>query len=358
MIDPIRVLIVDDSVVVRRAVAEALSSDREIAVVGTASNGKIALQRIPELKPEVLILDIEMPESNGFDVLRALRRDYRYVRTIMFSTLTQRGAAQTIEALSLGADDYVSKPTSIALGGYNAVLKRVAAELIPKIRQFRPKIEKRPDLPEDKSPRPIEGTLRKRRAGGVPEVVAIGISTGGPDALSRVLPKLSKTFPVPLLIVQHMPPLFTRLLAERLDAHAEISVVEGADGVVAKPGVAYIAPGDYHMAVRKEAAGVVLSMSQTPPENSCRPAADVLFRSVAEVYGPNALGVIMTGMGQDGLKGLRAMYARGAAVVAQDQASSVVWGMPSFVVREGFADAVVPLDEMAVTVETFVGKGR
>lgn len=354
MHEPIRVLIVDDSVVVRRAVSDAISEDPDIAVVGTASNGNIALQRISQLNPEVLVLDIEMPESDGFDVLRALRSNYPSIRTIMFSSMTQRGALQTIEALSLGASDYVAKPTIIGRQGYRETVRRVAAELIPKIKQFRPGNSGRRSAISDTIGLHYPITYRRPPSSSVPKIVAIGVSTGGPEALSRLLSRLLKTFPIPIVIVQHMPSFFTKLLAERLDSISGIKVIEGSEGIALEPGVAYIAPGDFHMTVKQDGGRVLLSLNQEPPENSCRPAADVLFRSVAKVYGPNALGVIMTGMGQDGCQGLREMKKHGAMVFAQDQVSSVVWGMPSLVIHEGLADCVIPLDQMSVVIEKCV----
>jgi two-component system chemotaxis response regulator CheB len=352
--DPIRVLVVDDSAIVRRAVSDALAADPDVTVVGTAANGKIGLERVTNLKPDVVILDIEMPEANGFEVLKVLRATRSNVRTIMFSTLTQRGTSQTIEALALGASDYALKP-SRAGEGYADALKQVASELIPKIKQFRP------DLWEHSAAAVTTAlaSVPKRpqiRHVAAPRVVAIGVSTGGPEALGKVLPKLLKTFPVPLLIVQHMPPVFTKLLAERLALSSAISVVEAAEGMTPVAGTAYFAPGNYHMTVRKHEGRVTIGLNQGPSENSCRPAADALFRSVAEVYGAHALGVIMTGMGQDGLIGLRAMKAKGATVYAQDQATSVVWGMPSFVVREGLADGVFPVNELAAAVEAAVSR--
>lgn len=358
MREPIRVMVVDDSSVVRRAVTEALSRDPDISIVGTASNGKIALQRIAQWSPEVLILDLEMPETDGFELLRALRADFPKIRTIMFSAATQRGAVQTIEALSLGATDYVAKPTVNHPGGYGEAVKQVAAELIPKVKQFRP-------LPVwekavQKGTPAAEQTGMERVFRSAPQtirVVAIGVSTGGPAALYKLVPQLPKKFPAPILIVQHMPPVFTRMLAERLDQAEGIKVVEGAEGMVVEPGVAYIAPGNYHMTVRQREGKVTLSLNQEPPVNYCRPAVDALFRSVADVYGAEALGIIMTGMGQDGLIGARAMKGKGAVIFAQDQASSVVWGMPSFIVREGLADGVVSLDQMKTAIEECIQKG-
>ncbi len=365
--DPIRVMIVDDSVVIRRAVTDALSKDQEVCVVGSAQNGKIALEKIPSLNPEVLILDIEMPLLDGFGVLRALRLDLKKIHVIMFSTLTQRGEEKTMKALTLGAHDYVPKPTTTKGIGYHEVTKLIGDELIPKIKQFRPAAPvapsrparsaapgSRPSVAPSRPARPAapgsSSLSQKKALAGILNVVAIGISTGGPNALISCLPKLKKGFPVPILIVQHMPPRFTKLLADRLNVISEITVKEGEEGEVVVPGVAYIAPGDYHMVVRKQGDARVLVLNQRPRENSCRPSADVLFRSVKEVYGRHALGVIMTGMGQDGLEGLRVMSGNGSPVVAQDEESSVVWGMPGAVVNEGLADKVVSLDQIAETI--------
>ena len=362
---PIRVLVVDDSVIVRKAVLDALKPDPEIDIVGTAANGKIALEKIPQLKPDVLILDIEMPFCDGFEVLKGIRKQGLRVRTIMFSTLTERGASQTIKALSLGAHDYVPKPSSgTKIHSYSEGVKQVALELTPKIKQFRKKSSlNRVSVQKSAAASPIKKApvtpIRARAAFSVmPQIVAIGISTGGPEALAKLLPSLSGGLPVPVVIVQHMPPLFTKLLAERLNANSKIEVVEAEDGMRLQAGTAYLAPGDYHMVVRDSGAKVCLSLNQSPPENSCRPAADVLFRSVAAVYGKRALGVIMTGMGHDGLKGLRDMHAKGAAVIAQDEASSVVWGMPSGVVQEGLADKVLPLTQLAGAIELSVKQKR
>ncbi len=357
MPNPIRVLIVDDSVVVRKAVSDALALEKRIEVIGTAANGKIALEKISKLKPEVLILDIEMPVCDGFEVLFSIRKHRIKVRTIMFSTLTERGASQTIKALSLGANDYVPKPTS-GSGGYREGLKRVAAELTPKILQFQRtgSLQKNISKVRPISRTPLANGRVRSASKDAAQIVAIGISTGGPEALAKLLPALSASFPVPIVIVQHMPPLFTKLLAERLNANSKIKIVEAQEGMRIEPGVAYIAPGNYHLVLRDRGSKIVLSVNQDPPENSCRPAADVLFRSVAEVFGKCGLGVIMTGMGQDGLKGIRMMRAKEAAILAQDEDSSVVWGMPSYVVHEGLADKTLPLNELAAAITGYVTK--
>ncbi len=378
MSEPIRVLIVDDSVVVRRAVSDALAPDEGVHVIGTAANGAIALKKIEQLKPDVVILDIEMPVCDGFSVLRALRQKGERVWTIMFSTLTERGASQTIEALSLGAHDYVPKPSSTSgINGYREGLHQVAGDLIPKIKRFQKRHPQRGSLSSvaknGAKPAPIRTTSVRRivptakphavplsapvtsakrlKMGRPPEILAIGISTGGPEALGKLLPQLPENFPIPIVIVQHMPPLFTKFLADRLNTNSKITVVEGAEGMKVEAGFAYIAQGGHHLLLKKAGTRVSLVLNQNEPENSCRPAADVLFRSVADVYGDRALGLIMTGMGQDGFKGLQVMKNKGATVMAQDEETSVVWGMPGAVVKGGLADVVLPLEALIAELE-------
>jgi two-component system, chemotaxis family, protein-glutamate methylesterase/glutaminase len=340
----IRVLIVDDAVVVRRMVSDVLAADPEIEVVGTAANGRIALQKITQVNPDILTLDVEMPEMDGLQTLKALRETYRDLPVIMFSTLTERGGTATLTALSLGATDYVTKPANV--GSVALAQQRIRDELIPKIKAICGR-----SLPQALPPRaPSAPALLRAAAGGstaTPEIVCIGVSTGGPNALAKLMPRLPANFPVPIVIVQHMPPMFTRLLGERLNAQSAIAVAEAADGQVLQPGHAYIAPGDFHLLVQRKGGAVMTALTQAPHENSCRPAVDPLFRSVSEVFGARALGIVMTGMGQDGLRGCEDLARVGARVVVQDEASSVVWGMPGFVARAGLADRVLPLDEIA-----------
>jgi two-component system, chemotaxis family, protein-glutamate methylesterase/glutaminase len=339
----IRVLVVDDSVVIRRLVTHALEEEPALEVVGFASNGSIALARIPQVNPDVITLDIEMPEMDGLEMLRQLRQQYPHVRVVMFSTLTERGAAMTLQALALGADDYVAKASNA--GSLDRSMARLRAELVPKIKQFFLLSGSAPAVEPagrgavlEKAPTPV--AVQKRK------VVAMGVSTGGPNALSALIPEFPATFPLPILIVQHMPPLFTRLLAERLQSLTPLKVEEAEEGSAITAGKILIAPGDYHMQVRNGGAQAVVALNQSPPENSCRPAVDVLFRSVAEVYGGATVSAILTGMGQDGLRGVEALKAKGAYVIAQDEASSVVWGMPGAVVGAGLADRVVPLGKI------------
>lgn len=355
----IRVLVVDDSVVFRRLVTHTLEQDPMLHVVGTASNGAIGLDRIPQLNPDVVTLDIEMPDMDGLEMLRRMRRDYPHLRVIMFSTLTERGAAITLEALTLGADDYVAKATNE--GSFGRSMSRLQAEMIPKVKQFfrmpahdasGAQSEPAAALPKSLPWRPIpilQGSKTR------PKVLVIGVSTGGPTALGAILPQLPSTFPLPVLIVQHMPPLFTRLLAERLNMTCQMSVEEGSQGQLVEPGKILIAPGDFHMKVASSGGQIRVCLDQSPQQNFCRPAADALFTSVGEVYGGSALAVILTGMGQDGLRGASILKAQGASVFAQDEASSVVWGMPGAVVNAGIADRVIPLDGVVSEILRITG---
>jgi two-component system chemotaxis response regulator CheB len=354
----IRVMVVDDSVVIRRLVTQALEQDLTIEVVGTASNGAIGLQRIPQFNPDVITLDIEMPDMNGLEMLRRVRREFPQLRVIMFSTLTERGAAITLEALTLGADDYVAKASNE--GSLDRSLIRLREEMIPKIKQFfrmpgasvpaaRPAIP--PAAPPARAAAFVPQGLKLR-----PKVLAIGVSTGGPTALGAILPSFPAGFPLPILLVQHMPPLFTRLLAERLNNTCQLTVEEATQSHAVEVGKILIAPGDFHMKVASSAGTVRICLDQSPQLNSCRPAVDALFASVAELYGGAVLAVILTGMGQDGLRGVEMLRARGARVLVQDEASSVVWGMPGAVANAGLADRVLPLDEIVPEILGITGR--
>ncbi len=331
-----RILVVDDSVVIRRSVSDELGRDPVLEVVGTASNGKIALAKIPQVNPDIVILDIEMPEMDGLETLRELRKVYPKLPVIMFSSLTERGAIATLEALALGASDYFAKPSNTV--GLDASLKVIREELIPSIKalcRLSPVVSQ-----------PAKPAVRPARTSKI-EVVAIAASTGGPNALADLFRQIPASFPVPILIVQHMPPMFTKLLADRMSTQCAIRCHEAVPGEVLKPGHCWIAPGNFHLTVSRFGSEVRVHTNQNPPENSCRPAADVLFRSVAEVFGAATLGVVLTGMGQDGLRGCEAIRDAGGQVIAQDEATSVVWGMPGFVVRAGLADRVLPLPQIA-----------
>lgn len=345
----IRVLIVDDSVVVRRMVGDVISGDADLEVCGTASNGHIAIQKIDQINPDLVTLDIEMPVMDGIETLRVLHKSRPKLPVIMFSTLTERGAAATIDALSLGARDYVTKPANV--GSASAALEKIRTQLVPKIRAH---VRAIGTLPAADAPTASGKSARiptpQPKAKSYPQrvdVVAIGTSTGGPNALTEVLSLIPARFPVPIVVVQHMPALFTRFFAERLSSRSQLRVVEAMDMQKPVPGEAYIAPGNFHLMVDREDGRLRLRTNQSHPENSCRPAVDVLFRSVAKTYGSHVLAVIMTGMGQDGLRGCEYIREVGGQILVQDAESSVVWGMPGAVATAGLADAVLPLAEIS-----------
>jgi two-component system chemotaxis response regulator CheB len=344
-----KVLVVDDAMLIRRMVTDVLAADPSIEVVGEAANGRIALQKIAQLAPDLVTLDVEMPEMDGIQTLKEIRKTYPRLSVIMFSALTERGAADTLEALHHGASDYVTKPASAA--GRATAQQRIREDLVPKIKSL------------CRLGSPAHATTAKRDPVAAPaarpfalravgpaitaDIVAIGVSTGGPAALAEILSHLPADFPAPILLVQHMPQMFTRFLAERLNSQTPLEVVEATDGQPVRAGVVYVAPGDFHLTVKRRNGAVVTVLDQEPPQNSHRPAADVLFRSVAEAYGPRGLAVVLTGMGQDALRGSEEVTRAGGRVLVQDEATSVVWEMPGLVVNAGFADAVLPLGQVA-----------
>ncbi len=348
----VRVLVVDDSVVIRRMLTEILSSDPAIEVVGTASNGRLAIARLTQLQPDVVVMDVEMPEMTGLEALPEIRASHPRLPVIMFSTLTTRGGAATLDALALGAADYVAKPAN--LGSVQASIEAIRSQLVPKVKTLGG-VAASPTTVA--APRGVPRS-RPRLASARVDVVAIGVSTGGPKALAEVLPALPASLPVPVVVVQHMPPIFTKLLADRLDGSCAVHVREAAEGDALEPGHVYVAPGDFHMVVARGAGAARIALNQEPPENSCRPAVDVLFRSCAAVYGAHALAAVLTGMGRDGCRGAEVIHDAGGHVLAQDEATSVVWGMPGVVTRAGLADRVVALDRVAPEIVDRVNVGR
>ena len=347
-----KVLVVDDAMLIRRMVTDVLAADPVIEVVGEAANGRIALQKIAQLTPDLVTLDVEMPEMDGIQTLKEIRKAYPRLPVIMFSALTERGAADTLEALHHGASDYVTKPASAT--GKAGAQQRIQEDLIPKIKSLcrlgpaqSGGAKRDPAAPAAYRP----SLLRAVGPAITADVVAIAVSTGGPTALAEVLSHLPATFPAPILLVQHMPQMFTRFLAERLNGQTSLTVKEAIDGDPLQPGVVYVAPGDYHLTVRKAMGGAVTVLDQEAPQHSHRPAADVLFKSVATTYGPRSLGVVLTGMGQDGLRGSEEITRAGGRVLVQDETSSVVWEIGGLVVNAGLADAVVPLAQVATELQ-------
>ncbi len=365
-------MIVDDAVVVRHVLKDALSKDSELEVVGTAVDGNDALEKLPRLKPDVVILDIEMPNRTGLETLPEIKRHWPNTIVIMFSTLTSRGATATLDALVAGADDYVTKPSNT--GSMLGAIERINIDLIPKIKGLAQKRIARLKIASTgstgsagstgstgskpsatalpaQSACPIHRSASKAR----PQILAIAVSTGGPNALATLIPQLPADLNVPIVIVQHIPPVFSKALADRLHIKSPLAVSEGEQSAVVLPGQVWIAPGDFHMTVERHAAHVSLVLNQAPSENSCRPAADVLFRSVANVYGAATLALVLTGMGHDGQKGAEEIVRAGGRVIAQDEATSVVWGMPGAVVHAGIAEEVLPLDKIGQAIVSRVG---
>jgi len=352
-VNRIGVLVVDDSVVARRLVSQALSADPRLEVLGSAPNGKIALEKIDQLAPDVVTLDIEMPVMGGLEALRRIRLVRPDLPVIMFSNVSERGAAATLEALALGASDYCPKPANFSSAP--AALESVRDTLVPKITALCGQPRQRHLAPAGDAP--AAQSHAPRPAARV-DAIVIGASTGGPGALEHILPALPADLPVPVLVVQHMPPMFTRLLAERLDKHCPLPVTEAAQGTVLQPGHIYVAPGDKHLTIARREVHVFVQLTDDPPENFCRPAVDPLFRSAAKVFGRGALAVILTGMGNDGRRGAAAVYSQHGRVFAQDATTSTVWGMPGAVVGAGLADRVLPLDQMAEAILTAVAEMR
>jgi two-component system chemotaxis response regulator CheB len=338
----ISVLVVDDSVVIRRLVTDALQAEPDIRVVGTAPNGKVALAKIDQLAPDVVTLDIEMPEMDGLTTIKEIRKTHPKLPVIMFSTLSVAGGAATLEALSSGASDYVTKPANV--GSVRESMASVREQLVPRIRALCGR-----RAPTARPSRPVVTAA----PAGPPQridILAVGCSTGGPEALTSVLTRMPADLPVPVVVVQHMPPVFTRLFAERLDRSSKLTVHEAVDGMTLTPGHVYVAPGDKHLEVVRKGTLIRTHLQEGPPENFCRPAVDVLFRSVASVYRGSALGLVLTGMGQDGKRGAELLRENGSRVVVQDEATSVVWGMPGAVAGAGLAESILPLDQIGSAV--------
>lgn len=363
--ETLRVLVVDDTIVYRKIVSDVLADIPGVEVVGTASNGKIALTKIKTLKPHLITLDIEMPEMNGLQVLEVFRQEKIDVETVMLSTLTVEGGEMTIRALELGAFDFIPKPQSGTMAENLASVKSLLLPIVStlqKKRETQRRIRERigrhdiaakslpPTSPVKEKPAitPVQSRVA-RIARSTSEIVAIGISTGGPNALAKMMPMLPANINVPILIVQHMPPLFTQSLANSLNAKCSIEVREAKHGDILAPNVALIAPGGKQMRIAAHADGKnrVVQITDDPPLNSCKPSADYLFLSVASHYVGRSTGVIMTGMGSDGSKGLKLMKENGAYIIAQNEETCTVFGMPKEPIESNTADSVAPLEQIA-----------
>jgi len=399
---PARILIVDDSAVMRALLRSVVGSDKRLEVAGTASDGASALRIVESVRPDLVLLDVEMPVMDGLHTLRQMKARGNRVPVIMCSGLTQRGAKVTIEALASGAADYVTKPSGQP--SRDAAVHALAQDLVPKILALTAFAtgSHEPAYPSAFPPAPLQSSafpsappsawpsnagrghspslpaasssgslfpsgpppplLHPQPVSGTPPaVLLIGVSTGGPAALDALLPALPATFPLPVLIVQHMPELFTKLLAERLNGRCPLRVTEASSGEPIRPGAIHIARGDWHMEVAATGSASsipILRLTQEPPENHCRPAVDVLFRTGVAVYGARVLGVVLTGMGYDGLIGSRLIREHGGTILAQDQATSAVWGMPGAVAQAGLAHRVLPLNAIAPEILRLAGRGQ
>lgn len=349
----IRVFIVDDSVIACRILSETLSRDPGIEVAGTALSGPIALSRLGAVDPDLVMVDLDMPVMDGLQTLLEIKKIRPKLPVIMCSSLFAPGNRHAMQALLGGAADWVAKPSAHMNGGGG--LDAFAGDLSGKIRSiFGTKSIQALAWTSVSGPAP-KATFPVRDFGvkprGVPEILAIGVSTGGPQALIELLPGLPADFPAPIVIVQHMPPLFTKSLAVSLSGKSRIKVEEGFEGGRLVPGQAWLAPGGFHMRVVKRKGRCELTINSDEPVNSCRPAVDVLFKSVVEAFGSKVLAVVLTGMGQDGLAGAEAVRRAGGAVLVQDQASSVVWGMPGMIAKAGLADKIVPLLDLPQEIQ-------
>jgi len=373
----LRVLVADDAVLFRRVISDALAALPDVEVVGSAANGRLALQKTRELKPDLLTLDLEMPEMDGLAVLSALRQSGDKVAVIVVSALTRRGGDLTLRALEKGAFDFITKPDTAGAGESREAIRR---ELAPRLRALAHRLAVRqilrgsgagPTPATNTAPPPaplkpagagldgIASRMNRLVSPAKPDLVLIGVSTGGPNALATLLPQIPKDIGLPLLIVQHMPPVFTQSLAESLAAKCAVRVREAVSGEALVPNTAYIAPGGRHMRLAPGPDGSrVIQITDDPPENNCRPSVDYLFRSVATHFPGRALAVILTGMGSDGTLGLRLLKRHGCFVIAQDEASCVVFGMPRAAVEAGVTDVVLPLEAIAARITSTVRGGR
>ncbi|MGA2080322.1 MAG: chemotaxis response regulator protein-glutamate methylesterase [Holophaga sp.] len=383
MNDPkLRVLIVDDTVVYRRILSEVVESMNDAALVGTAPHGRLAMAKLEQTPADLVLLDVEMPEMDGLETLKAIRRLHPATSVVMVSGTNLGSAQVTMQCLELGALDFLRKPEGADL---EASRNELREKLRPLVRHVRTRINLHPGpaTPGRAAPGPVARATappsspavaprlpppsRALRVAAVPariDIVAIGVSTGGPNALAEVIPRLPVDFPVPVLLVQHMPPVFTASLAEHLDQRSQVSVREAQDGEPVLPGCVFIAPGGRHMVVRRlaerggGAGAAIIGLNEGPPENSCRPSVDVLFRSLAAQYDGNMLAVVMTGMGNDGCEGVRAMKRRGCRCLTQSEDTCIVYGMPLSVDEAGLSDDQVPLDQLADRILQLVRKNR
>lgn len=342
----VKVLIVDDSAVMRGLLAKALEADPGIKVAGTAMHGLAALQWLRKNPVDVVVLDVEMPVMDGLTALKQILQEFPGTHAVMASSMTYQGAATTMQALTIGAAACIAKPVT---DNATASIAQVSRELLPLVKALTKPAAHETATPQTTSkpalPRAGTGSARM-----TPKVVVIGASTGGPNALSTVISGLGPNFRPPVLITQHMPPLFTPMLAKHLQQDGGRPACEGTHGMVIEPGHTYVAPGGFHMAIDRKNDRMILVLNEDPPEHFCRPSVNPLYRSAAKWYAQTALAVMLTGMGEDGIEGARDLAAVNAPIFVQDEASSVVWGMPAAIANAGLADRILSLDEMAPAI--------
>ena len=373
---PLRIMIVDDSAIVRGMLNRRLSEQPDFVIAASAVDGQMALTELATHTVDVIILDLEMPRMDGFAALPEIRRMMPQAKILISSTLTERNADAALRALEMGANDYVSKPSSRQSRDATEDFYR---ELVDKIRALTGRMPEHPLPPKPAAPEaaPIPRSTAKTPvlttafADGVatapnqlipiqrPQALAIASSTGGPQALLQVFTEIGDALKdVPVFITQHMPPTFTSILAKHIQQASGADCREGEEGETVQPGRIYVAPGDFHMRIRKEAEGIRIRLSQDSPINYCRPAADPMITSLSEIYGSRLLLLVLTGMGQDGMEGARFVTQSGGTVVAQDKATSTVWGMPKAVAEHGYCKGLLALPQFAPYLRSIFGGGR
>jgi two-component system chemotaxis response regulator CheB len=357
---PIRVIVVDDSLVIRGFITRALEGDVAFKVVGTASNGALAVETLQRHPADVVILDIEMPVMDGLTAIPKLKAIDPATQIMMASTLTQKNGEISLKALALGATDYIAKPSAQEMsvrGDFQRDLRERVKTLaaIALRKRARTAVPGKAELPLTEKKKI---SLRPMPLHFTPKIIAIGSSTGGPQALFEVIKAMGNSLPQPIVITQHMPPSFTTILADHITRQCGVTCVEASEGEILRPGVYYIAPGDFHFLLTRKANGAATRLVKEPQENFCRPAVDPMLRSLVELYGGHILAVILTGMGQDGCKGCDAVVNAGGCVIAQDEATSIVWGMPGAVATAGLCGAVLPLAEIGSAVHRVATSGQ
>lgn len=350
---PLRAIVVDDTALYRRAIRDSLSALAGVEVVGTASNGRLALPLIAEQRPDLVTLDLDMPELDGLGLLAALQKQSNPPAVLILSSHTETGGALTIKALEAGAFDFIRKPVRLSAADSMGQLR---VDLAERIAALRSRLQRQPAMdlsaaPAQNQPQPQAGSLGRPLGQQRPRLAVIGVSTGGPQALMQILPNLDRDFPLPIVVVQHMPPLFTQALADSLSRRSHLPVSEGKHEEVTTPGRIYLAPGGKHLKVRAQPGGQVqLLITDDPPENHCKPSVDTLFRSAALQFPGSVLALVLTGMGNDGASGVQMLKRTGCPILAQDEATSTVFGMPKAAIATGCVDEVLPLAQVAASL--------